>query len=151
MGRFAKIDNGFYLLTIFSKRSILHVWQGSKYTSGEYIRHLFLRINPKSHTISYDSFCQDKSVRPKMFCEKGVFKDFVKFTEKHRCWSFFLNKTVGLRPATLLKKRLKHGCSSVDFAKVLVASFFTEHPQCFGEIFCITSYTWEFLLSCIYP
>ena len=33
-----------------------------------------------------------------MFCKKGVLKNFVKFTGKHLCQSFFLNKVAGLRP-----------------------------------------------------
>ena len=33
MERFAKIVNGYNPLTIFGKRSILDVWQSSKYTS----------------------------------------------------------------------------------------------------------------------
>ena len=33
MGRFAKMVNGFFLQTIFAKRFILDVWQGSEYAS----------------------------------------------------------------------------------------------------------------------
>ena len=33
---FAKIVNGFMPLTIFAKRSILDVWQGSEYASGKH-------------------------------------------------------------------------------------------------------------------
>ena len=33
MERFAKIVNGYQLLTIFTKRSILDIWQGSEYAS----------------------------------------------------------------------------------------------------------------------
>ena len=47
-----------------------------------------------------------KSSHPELFCKKGVFKNFTKFTGKHLCQSLFLNKVAGLRPATLLKKRL---------------------------------------------
>ena len=36
-----------------------------------------------------------------------------------RCQSLFFNKVAGLRPATLLKKRLWHRCFSVNFAKFL--------------------------------
>ena len=36
MERFAKIVNGFQLLTVFAKRSILFEWQGSEYTSGKF-------------------------------------------------------------------------------------------------------------------
>ena len=38
----------------------------------------------------------------------GVLKKFVKFTGKHLWKSFFFHKVAGLRPATLLKRRLWH-------------------------------------------
>ena len=38
-----------------------------------------------------------RSSRPKVFCEKGVFRNFVKFTGKHLCQSLFLNKSAGKR------------------------------------------------------
>ena len=37
--------------------------------------------------------------------KKCVLKNFTKFTGKHLCW----------RPATLLKKRLRHRCFTVNF------------------------------------
>ena len=37
---------------------------------------------------------------------KGVLRNFPKLTGKHLCQSLFFNKVLGLRPATLLKKRL---------------------------------------------
>ena len=40
---------------------------------------------------------------PKVFCKKGVLRNFANFTEKYLCQSFF-NKVAGLTPATLLKK-----------------------------------------------
>ena len=43
---------------------------------------------------------------PEVFCEKGVLRNFAKFTGKHLCQSLFFNKVAGLRPATLLKRRL---------------------------------------------
>ena len=39
-----------------------------------------------------------RSSRPKVFCEKGVLRNFTKFTRKHLCQSFFFNKVIGLRP-----------------------------------------------------
>ena len=45
----------------------------------------------------------------------------------HLCWILFPNKVAGLRPATLLKKRLRQRCVSVNFTKFLRAPFFTEH------------------------
>ena len=41
-----------------------------------------------------------------VFCKKGVFRNFAKFTGKHLCQSFIFNKVAGLRPPTLLKNRL---------------------------------------------
>ena len=40
---------------------------------------------------------------PVVFCKKGAFRNFAKFTGKHLCQSVFFNKVAGLRPATLLK------------------------------------------------
>ena len=54
-----------------------------------------------------------------MFVFKGVFRNFAKFTGKHKCQSLFLNKVAGLRSATFLKKRLWHRCFPVNFAKFL--------------------------------
>ena len=62
-----------------------------------------------------------------MFCKKGVPRNFAKFTGKHLCQSPFFNKVAGLRPATLLKKRLWHRCFPVNFAKFLRTPFFTKH------------------------
>ena len=42
-------------------------------------------------------------------------------------YSLFYDKVAGLRPATLLKKRLCHRCFPVNFAKFLGTTFFTEH------------------------
>ena len=56
-------------------------------------------------TTHYRSSC------PEVFYKKGVKKrvgNFAKFAGKQLCQSFF-NKAAGLRPATLLKKRLCHG------------------------------------------
>ena len=49
---------------------------------------------------------------------EGVLKMFAKLTGKHRCWSLFFDKLVGLRPAVLLKKRLRYRCFLVSFANI---------------------------------
>ena len=56
--------------------------------------------------------------------KKGVLKSFTKFTRKHLCQSLSINKFAGLRPATLLIKRLWHMCFPVDFVKDLRTLFF---------------------------
>ena len=37
------------------------------------------------------------SSRPKVFCKKGVLRNFSKFAENHLSWSVFFNKIAGLR------------------------------------------------------
>ena len=58
-----------------------------------------------------------RSSRPGVFSEKGVLENFAKFTEKHLCQSLLF----------FLKKRLWHGCFSVNFAKFLKTHFFIAH------------------------
>ena len=68
-----------------------------------------------------------RSSRPEVLCKKGVLRNFTKFTGKHLCQSLFLNKVAGLRPATLLKKRLWHRCFSVNFVRFLRTPFSIEY------------------------
>ena len=68
-----------------------------------------------------------EAVAPEVLCKKGVLRSFTKFTGKHLCQSLFFNKVAGLRPATLLKKRLWHKCFPVNFVKFLRTPFFKEH------------------------
>ena len=55
-----------------------------------------------------------------------VLKNFVKFTGKKLCQSPFFNKVAGLRPVTLLKKRLWQ-MFSCEFREIFRNTFFTEH------------------------
>ena len=66
--------------------------------------------------IFYSKF---RNSRQEVFYKKGVLRNFAKFTGKHLCHRFFLNKVAGLRPATLLKKSLWHRYFPVKFAKFL--------------------------------
>ena len=60
---------------------------------------------------------------PEVLCKKSVFGNFTKFTGKHLGQSLFFNKVAGLRPTTLLKKRLWHRCFPVNFVKFLSTPF----------------------------
>ena len=62
---------------------------------------------------------------PDVFCKNGVLKNFATFTGKHLFQSLFLNKVPGLRPATLLKKRLWYRCFPVNFATFLRIPLYT--------------------------
>ena len=65
------------------------------------------------HEIHYHGSSSSRSSRPEVFCKKGVLGNFAKFTGKHLCQSLFFNKVAGLRPATLLKKKLWHTCNFI--------------------------------------
>ena len=65
----------------------------------------------------------------------SVLKNFAKFTGKHLCQSLLFNKVAGLRPATLLNKRLCHRSFPVNFAKLLQTPA-SEH--CFTHYLIIT-------------
>ena len=51
----------------------------------------------------------------------------MKFTGKNLHQSLFFNKVVGLRPATLLNKRLWCRCFPVNFCKIFKSTFFVEY------------------------
>ena len=69
-----------------------------------------------------------KGQKQRSSVKKGVLRNFAEFTGKHLCQSLFLNKVPGLRPATLLKKKLQH--IFCEFCEILKNTFFfTEHLQ----------------------
>ena len=61
----------------------------------------------------------------KVFCKKGVLKNFANFTRKHLCQRLFFDKVAGLKPATWLKNSLWH--RKWQFAKFSRTPFFIEH------------------------
>ena len=76
-----------------------------------------------------------RSSRPELFYKKGVLRNFARFTGKHLCWSLFFNKVAGLKPPTLLKKRLWHRCFPVNFAKFLRTPLYrTPLDDCFWSM-----------------
>ena len=76
---------------------------------------------------SFNTTRTDRRRHQRCSIKTGVLKNFAKFRGKHLLQSLFLNKVAGLRPATLLKKRLWHMCFPVNFAKY----FRTTVEDCF--------------------
>ena len=72
------------------------------------------------------SFCFRRSPK-RCSIKRGVLKNVAKLTGKFLRQSLFFSKVAGLKPATLIKKRLWHRCLPVNFAKFLRTPFFTEH------------------------
>ena len=67
----------------------------------------------QANVTSLISSSKYRSSHQRFFMQKGVLRNFTKFTGKHLCLHLCL------RPATLLKKRLWHRCFLVNFAKFL--------------------------------
>ena len=53
----------------------------------------------------------DRSGPPAVFYKQDVLKNFAKFTRKHLSRDLFCKKVVGIRLATLLKKKLRQALS----------------------------------------
>ena len=64
-----------------------------------------------------------RSSQQRCSVRKRVLRNFAKFRGKHLCQVLFFNKVAGPEPATLLKKRLRHRCFPVNFAKFLRTPF----------------------------
>ena len=76
--------------------------------------------------------CRYKTIRSshqRCSIEMGVFNNFTKCTEKYLCQALFFDKVAGLRPATLLKKRLWHRCFPVNFVKFLRTLFLQNNSE----------------------
>ena len=80
-----------------------------------------------------------------VFCKKYVLEIFEKFTGKHLHQSIFLNKVVGFRPATLLKKRLWR-MFSCEFCQIFKNTFFyrTSLDNCFCTMYI-------YIIQYLYP
>ena len=74
---------------------------------------IFLILRSRDYNYSY------KKQPPNVLYKKGVLRNFTKFTGKHLFQSLFFNKVAGMRPATLLKKRIWHRYFPVNYAKFL--------------------------------
>ena len=69
----------------------------------------------------------EKQSRPKVFCKEGVLINFVKFTGKHLCQSFFFNKVAGWGLQIYLKGTLAH-VFSCEFCEIYKNTFSYRKP-----------------------
>ena len=92
------------------------------------LNHLLVLLSCRIHIlIGLVTLTLFRSSHQRFFIPKRVLRNFIKFTGKHLCQSLFFNKVLGLRPATLSKKRLWRRCFPVNFVKFLRTPFFIEH------------------------
>ena len=81
-------------------------------------------------------FTVSGSSRPEVFCKKGVFRNFTKFTGKHLCQRS--------KACNFIKNRLRFSCFPLNFAKFLKTPFL---QNTFGGCFCVSLS--EFLIAAI--
>ena len=63
---------------------------------------------------------------------KKAFLEVLQNSQKNTCVrvSFLIkSQAIGLKPPTIIKKRLWHECFPVNFAKFVRTTFLTEHPR----------------------
>ena len=80
-----------------------------------------------------------RSSRPEVFCKKGVFKNFTKFTGKNLCQSFFFNKVNF--SIKFIKKESLAQVFSVNFA------LFLRTPPVATSAFSNTSYLYQHFID----
>ena len=97
-----------------------------KVCKGNIKEFIFLFFFRKYQEIQNPSSPFVRSSHPEVFCKISVLKNFTKFTGKHLCQSLLFNKVAGLRPATLLKKKLCNRCFPANFVKFLRTHFYIE-------------------------
>ena len=117
-------------VSFFHKSFTLDVWRSFEYPSMRCAINLWNQFafwprSSENETI-FLKFDNYRSSRLEVFCKKGVLRNISKFTGDHLCQSLVFNKVAGLRPETLLNKRLCHRCFSVNLAKFLKTPFLTE-------------------------
>ena len=81
-------------------------------------------------TVHFHFEMQDSEAIPKMCSVKNVFLEISQNSQENACArvSFLIKlQAIGLRTATLLKKRLWLSCFPVNSAKFLRTPFLTEH------------------------
>ena len=88
--------------------------------------------------LPFSFFSTTRSSHQRCSMKKGVLKIFTKFTGKHLRQNLYIKKIVGLRPATLFKKRLQHSCLfPVNFTKFFRTPFSQNTPGRLLLYYCI--------------
>ena len=133
-------------LTLIGNRNklwivILHI-SSAKCTTSWNLSNGYLSSKSTNSLNHISRYSTNRSSHRRRSVRKGVLRNFVKFIGKHLCQSLFLNKVAGLRPATLLKKRLWHRCFPANFARFLRTPFLLNTSGQLLLYKCIFSNSW---------
>ena len=102
-----------------------------------------LPTSPKALCLCYSGVCSlcftnFWSSRPEVFCNKGVLRNFTKFTGRHLCQGLFVNKVTD-RACNFIKKEALAQVSSCEFFEISKDTFsYRTHPVATPWFFFIT-------------
>ena len=122
-----------------------------------YYVHCFLCSNMENYVLAnlfirsdYLLFT-DRSIRPEVFCRKGVLRNFAKFTGKHLRQSLLFNKVAGLRPkaCNFIKKEILEQVLSCEFCGISKNTFFYRTPLVAASVLKISEWRIK-LVYCFY-
>ena len=86
----------------------------------QWYREWLSQVNERFWRLEYHSTKFVGKSHQELFCEKGVLRNFAKFSGKHLCQRLFFNKVAS-------QKGLWHSCFPANFAKFLRIPFIIEH------------------------
>ena len=79
-----------------------------------------------------------RSSRPDVFCEKGVLRNFAKFTGKHQCQSLVFNKVAGTA-CNFTKKEILAQVFSSEFCEISKNTLFCRTPLVASSVYFLSS------------
>ena len=87
-----------------------------------------------------------RSIRPEVFFQKGVLRNFAKFTGKHLCQSLFFNKVAGLKAMAQTLRETGTGETLAQVTKRLWQGFPVNFVKFLRAPF-LQNYSWRLLLE----
>ena len=83
----------------------------------------FGKINRNVENMTSEEIVFLQKQPPEVFCKKGIFRKFAKFTGKHLCQTHFLNKVAG-QDCNFIKKEAQAQVFSCEFSEISKNTFF---------------------------
>ena len=83
----------------------------------------------------FKSFALQRNSRPEVFCEKGVLRNFARFTGKLLCQSVFFNKVAGAAACNFIEKETLAQVFSCEFCEISKNTFSYRMPLVAASVY----------------
>ena len=103
---------------------------------------MFVLVIKTQYVNQIENHCNERSSRPDVFCEKGVLRNFAKFTGKHLCQSLFINKVAG-GACNFIKKETLTQVFSCEFCEISKNTLFYRTPLVTASVMIFISRIFE--------